>query len=789
MGPARRKTGRLPPSFYRQQREELAAQGKTGPNSAANTTKSLNSVLKKWGEHCRELEYDPRLFLKEAQVPDFKIFWKWTLDRYKRVDAASSLNNYWRVLKMHLLDKADRDFDQRERRDIRNYINLLIKQYSLRTLPKKKPVIGLDDLYLLLYTHWALDDATFTDERQRVQVATGILAAVFFGCRPCSLFDTRVKFDDSNDSDEPLGPKALASARNGRMDSFEDKVDGGHDTETERNRDIVMAMDSGCEADSDPTKIYGIDSDSDSDNDNDNDSDSDSDSSSVYADDRDSDTDDDCDAGPEETRSFLYRHFTIIIVANGTPGKPNLVFMKATLLHTKGEDNTRGFVDGEDDDPLFSLLDHLISLALYDDAFEAKSAKTVENMFWVKMPPGKKSLTLKWKRDALNLPVFREKLRGVAETGTSPKEPLRAGTWISYLKRLGEKAGFQHSFTQYGLRRGLLNVINNKAPASVRDQTFDHQQGAVGYYLDQEVRFDTKACCLGRPSNEVVQKMARLASLTADASAPTELSAEQKAKLAIHPKVTKLRERNKALTERIRRAGYRAVKDAQGTSLFKKKKRAEARLNATKKRLRIDMIAQARKRHFRKADTITFDAQFSAEKVSYASAGDTPHAKPFTYNIPERAEVVRLVCSPGEDLTDRQRFRRRIQAIEVRTALCHRREAQRRGRPKVIIKPEESEGVLDDSDEGMKIDFPMVCRPTQCPFCLGNESLPYHHRVYEYAKPHQMMNEAGKHLKRFAPADEVPCPHPMCKTAGLVLPSIVAFKNHTAMVHKIFLRA
>lgn len=201
------------------------------------------------------------------------------------------------------------------------YINLLIKQYSLRTLPKKKPVIGLDDLYLLLYTHWVLDDATFTDERQRVQVTTGILAAVFFGCRPCSLFDTRVKFDDSNDSDESLDPKALASARNGRMDSVEDKVDGGHHTKTERN--------------SNPSRICGNDSDSD----NDNDSDSDSESSSVYADDRDSDTDDDCDAGLEETRSFLYRHFTIIIVANGTPGKPNLVFMKATLLHTKGEDN------------------------------------------------------------------------------------------------------------------------------------------------------------------------------------------------------------------------------------------------------------------------------------------------------------------------------------------------------------------------------------------------------------------------------------------------------------------
>jgi len=51
------------------------------------------------------------------------------------------------------------------------YINVLIDEYRLCTTPKKKPVIGLDDLYLLLYTHWVLDDSTFKDERQRVPVA------------------------------------------------------------------------------------------------------------------------------------------------------------------------------------------------------------------------------------------------------------------------------------------------------------------------------------------------------------------------------------------------------------------------------------------------------------------------------------------------------------------------------------------------------------------------------------------------------------------------------------------
>lgn len=109
--------------------------------------------------------------------------------------------------------------------------------------------------------------------------------------------------------------------------------------------------------------------------------------------------------------------------------------------------------------------------------------------------------------------------------------------------------------------------------------------------------------------------MARLASLTADTSAPTELSSEQTAELANHPKVIKLGQRNKDLTEQIRKARYRTVKDAHGTTLHRKKKKAEARLNATKKRLRDKMVAKARKRHFRTADTLAFDAQFSAAAV------------------------------------------------------------------------------------------------------------------------------------------------------------------------------
>ena len=148
-----------------------------------------------------------------------------------------------------------------------------------------------------------------------------------------------------------------------------------------------------------------------------------------------------------------------------------------------------------------------------------------------------------------------------------------------------------------------------------------------------------------------------------------------------------------------------------------------------------------------------------------------------------------MACSPGDGLTDREKLRRRIKAIEARAALCGRRETQRRGRPKSTVTQEESEVAVNDFEEDTKDDFPMVCRPTQCPFCLGDERLPYHHRVYEYAKANKMMNEVGRHLRRFAPEDQVPCPHPRCKAVGLGLPSVMAFKNHIVTVHKIFLRA
>jgi hypothetical protein len=250
--------------------------------------------------------------------------------------------------------------------------------------------------------------------------------------------------------------------------------------------------------------------------------------------------------------------------------------------------------------------------------------------------------------------------------------------------------------------------------------------GAVGYYLDQEVRFDTTACYLGRPSNEIVQKIARLE--TVDSNAPDKLSPEQKVKLNNHPTVIRLIRKSKDLTERLHGKGFRPISTAEGTAeggyLYAKKKRAEARLNRFKTQQRSHMIVKARKQHFRKAPTMAFDSQFSNASTESFSDNLQP-TKPIEYNIPERAEIVELVCKQAANLTDQEMFDRRIRAIEARAALCNRQEIQRRGRPKFSFKQEEPRATPEDSKEDIQDIFPLVCKPTQCIFCLGKEGLSY----------------------------------------------------------------
>ena len=98
----------------------------------------------------------------------------------------------------------------------------------------------------------------------------------------------------------------------------------------------------------------------------------------------------------------------------------------------------------------------------------------------------------------------------------------------------------------------ILEIIKDKASSFVRDQIFDHHLNAVQYYLNREIRFNTQAAFLDRPSDEVMQKLIRLMTLTVDLDAPNELSGEHSKKVANSKRVFQLDHRSKDLTAKLK---------------------------------------------------------------------------------------------------------------------------------------------------------------------------------------------------------------------------------------------
>jgi hypothetical protein len=68
------------------------------------------------------------------------------------------------------------------------YINdELTLRYDLDISTKEKPVMNIDDVYLVLYHHWAVDTSRFPDERQRLQLAFIVLLCAYTASRPGAL--------------------------------------------------------------------------------------------------------------------------------------------------------------------------------------------------------------------------------------------------------------------------------------------------------------------------------------------------------------------------------------------------------------------------------------------------------------------------------------------------------------------------------------------------------------------------------------------------------------------------
>ena len=379
---------------------------------------------------------------------------------------------------------------------------------------------------------------------------------------------------------------------------------------------------------------------------------------------------------------------------------------------------------------------------------------------------------------------------------------------------MGRNSGLEQSFTQYCARRGSLNAVNCEsvtfpvsylcllkpvhAPKAVTDQIYDHQNSnAMKIYLDEEIRFDTQTTFLDRPSDEIVRQLARSMTLTVDPNAPTTLSPELSKQLVNNKRVLQLQRRNNDLTQILKKK-YKLVRLAsRNDPLYQRKKQINASLQRAKSRLRNRMLEKARKDHFRYADLAVFEAQFDADGVSSVPESDQnvkqtelPH-----YDVLERAEIVRLTCIPSDELPFQKKHAQRLETLMTRMSLCNRQETRVSTRSRPMSKnpttppkktAETSKNELSQLNPAE--EFPLTCKPTQCIFCLNNESKSHAERNFEYARPNKMMNHVEKHLQNYEPSESIPCSHPKCRAEAVILSDVKVFKNHTTIIHEIFLR-
>jgi len=354
-----------------------------------------------------------------------------------------------------------------------------------------------------------------------------------------------------------------------------------------------------------------------------------------------------------------------------------------------------------------------------------------------------------------------------------------------YIDRLGRDTGFEDKLTSYCFRRGTANAIDGVASDAVRDQVMRHNPFTGVFneaYINSSVRFNVQDAFLESDiSDDGLTRAFTHMSIRCNPGAPKEVPEEvMKSLLAADPDIADLERRVKQSHIQIKRE-YKFIKRAP-KKIKKEHKDLGKELTNAKKSLRDDIDKAYRKDYF-------FRIHNEMMKRQLEKTVEKEDVEPIIqHQLEERTRLQQILCDFSKDLKPQNIVSRKVLAINRMIALASRQEFQARKPrfalvPQVLIKKE-----LDPDPFPQPHDFPLVCQKTQCIICIGNERLSYEERTRTFPRVSHMMDHVEKLHLRKQPAGQRICDHPVCKAKGLVLNSVMHFKNHVATVHGISLR-
>lgn len=105
---------------------------------------------------------------------------------------------------------------------------------------------------------------------------------------------------------------------------------------------------------------------------------------------------------------------------------------------------------------------HFVAIAFAHNAFHPRLVSAGLTLHNFSSPDGRITIDFAFRDDILEIPIFRRSTRSLEGVRVDPVKALSANSISYWTKRLGQRAGFDHPFQPYALRREVGTELTGK---------------------------------------------------------------------------------------------------------------------------------------------------------------------------------------------------------------------------------------------------------------------------------------------------------------------------------------
>lgn len=322
--------------------------------------------------------------------------------------------------------------------------------------------------------------------------------------------------------------------------------------------------------------------------------------------------------------------------------------------------------------------------------------KSVQELLSLTVPPSRQVLRLKFKREFLRMPFFRDVERTDTGFRVSSSKAFPYHKYRDHHVHLGRLVGKEELAELYDIRRGSGRNIHSEClsawvltltvrlltPVAVclgalipeeADQVMGHHGDTYRqFYVPDLIERDFSSIYFGTsPQDELVRAVARMGS-TWDKRAPTKLTAQQKQEVRNDPELVRLRERRDRKRQQLTRLGFSPLRTAAGHPIYARYKDLERKINSVTASLRKKRLDEEIRLFHDTIDDLEIERQLDGRPVA------EPYVAPVSqFESPERALVAKFISLSLDDSVDAESLGGKAAFIDALAKLCHQTECRR----------------------------------------------------------------------------------------------------------------